>query len=295
MALIITKTTPVQEPERPPHLPPRNYRDQPMIIVPGSDKRVAYTRASSAGGTLEDMTNVGKWKSRLAAYGAWKYPRVADKFTEVTDLEDKEQKKHMNKITEELQDLVGMSAKAMRGTDLHAISEDIDAGVESWLPDHYVKPIENYRKLVREMEDTAGYQVWASELFGVNDTLKVAGTTDRVAWVDGELVIVDLKTSGSMDFSMGKFAMQLLAYAGMVRYHDLEAQQGEGRYPIHPEFQVSQEKAYIMWVPQSGDTAQLGMVDLRAAADGFRIANDLREWRNKWNRKAYKFTPMISV
>lgn len=295
MGLTITKVE-VPEPEpRPTHLPPRNWQDKPMIIVPGQETRVPYFRASSIGGSLEDLTNVNKWKSRLVTLGAYRFPRILEKMSAITDPDDAEQKKLMNKITEELQDLAGMSSKAMRGTDIHAISEEMDIGTEMYIPDHYVKPVENYRKLVEEMKSGLGYRVWATELFGVNDTFKAAGTTDRVGWIRDELCIIDLKTSGSMDFSMGKFAMQLLTYAGMVRYHDLEAQQGAGRYPIHPEESVSQVRAYIMWVPQSGEQAALGEVNLTEAVEGFKLAEDLREWRRKWNRKALKFTPSITV
>lgn len=58
---------------------------------------------------------------------------------------------------------------------------------------------------------------------------------------------------------------------------------------------MSQVRAYIMWVPQSGEQAALGEVNLTEAVEGFKLAEDLREWRRKWNRKALKFTPSITV
>ena len=304
MALNIRKAVEQDnDPSRDPKLPPRNGRGQPNIMLPDGSKRVAYTRTSSAGDVLEDKQGLSAWKARLSAIGAHRFPHVAADFSQITDIDDPEQKKLANSITEQLQELMGSTLKAMNGTRLHSLSEAVDRGDDvSWLSAKDRKVLDNYRRVVERMVVEHGYRVVHTEVFGVNDTLRVAGTPDRYGFVDDQLRVVDLKTSGSMEYSVGKFAMQMLGYAGFSLYNDINAVKGidayglgVGREPILDGVEVDRTVGHIMWIPQDGSGGYFGTVDLTAAVEGYRLAEDLREWRNKWKRKAMKFTPSISV
>lgn len=287
-----------------PTQPPRNGNDQPKPFLPDGSKRAVYGRTSSAGGILEDTGGLMRWKARLAAYGALRYlPELADELAAMEDIDEPSNKQRANQIVDQLQDAAGSSMKAMRGTLIHELSERVDRDEDlGELPDEVSRVLHLYREVVQRAKADGGLTFIASELYGVNDSLKLAGTMDRIIELNGKLHILDVKTSGSMDYSLGKFAMQMLGYAGMCRYNDIEAQQGldkhglgVGRSPLVEGREVDQHTGYILWIPQHGESAALGAVNLDEAVEGFQRVEELKEWRNKWKRKALRFTPMIEV
>lgn len=299
MALQIKKAR-GSEPTKDPTLPPRDRWDRPMVFLPDGSKRVPYARTSGAGAVLEDTTSLTTWKSRLAAFGV---AAREDLTAAIRKLDPVEDRKALDVLVEEAQNVAGMSTKADLGTRIHSLSEAVDRGEDlGSLPDNVQRAVDNYRALVARMKQELGYHVVATEQFCVNDTLSVAGTADRVAVAFDTLAVFDLKTSGSLDWSRGKFAMQFLGYAGSVRYNDLEAQQGldkfglgVGRSPFVEGMEVSQELAYIIWCPQHGDSGQLVPVPLTDAADGYRLASEVRDWRNRWKRKSHALPAILTV
>lgn len=286
-----------------PRMPPRDHYDRPKVLLPDGSKRVPYTRTSSAGGVLEDMTGIIDWKLRLVALGASKFPALLEPLEGVYGVDEPEDKAVARSVSERLLEAAGASTKAESGTDFHSWTEAYDRGDSlSELPEHFKRMMDNYHQLVEKMRAEVGYEVLAAEQFGVNDVRKVAGTTDRVALVNGKACIVDVKTSGSMDFGVGKFAMQIEGYSGMRKYDDLEATKGVdeyglgvGRAPFAEGYEVDREVGYILWVPQHGETAAFAPIDLTRAEAGYKLAEELKEWRNSWKRKANKFTPIIAV
>ena len=301
MGLTITTSADVGH-DNDPSLPGRDYHGRPKVWLPDGSKRVPYARTSGAGEALEDKRGLMNWKSRLAAYGAFKYPDILSGMASVTNLDDTEQKRQADRVTEALQEAAGMSIKAMAGTHIHTLSEAVDAGYDvGFMPDSVARVVDNYRRLVELAKQEFGYQPYLTEQFVVNDTYGVAGTADRYSFVHGLLSVVDIKTWGSSEYAAGKTAMQLLGYAGGVCYNDLQARQGfnnglgVGRSPIHPEHEVSQEIGWVIWVPQHGSGGYMGSLDLTKAHDGYRLASELKEWQNGWKRKANKFTPSLTV
>lgn len=303
MGLNIRKAEQPSGPITDPHRPPRDYHDRPLVLLPDGSKRAPYGRPSGAGGALEDTSGLTLWKSRLAAYGAvTTFPELAAELSRMESLDDPAAKKRANEITSIFQEAAGMSLKAEMGTIIHALTEAEDRGEDlGYLPEKTRSLMEKYRELIARLERDHGYRVLSTETFGVNDELKLAGTSDRISEYEGEVIVVDNKSSGSLDFGVGKFAMQMLAYAGMVRYDDVAARQGEdvglgvGRTPMVEGREVSRTRAAIIWIPQSGETAQFGLVNLEEAVVGYELAAGVREWRNKWKRKALKFTPIVAV
>lgn len=94
-----------------------------------------------------------------------------------------------------------------KGTDAHAILEDLGKGASvlrsehnGWVLDCWDQLNQEFNIEVLEVEPT----FW-------NGGVGYAGSADLVAWVDGELAIVDYKTAGSGVYA--ETCMQLCGYA----------------------------------------------------------------------------------
>lgn len=278
--------------------PPRHKSDgRPHIMLPDGSKRMYYSRASNAGAVLESKEGLMKWKARLAAWGAVHYPRLADPLQDITDLDDPESKTILNKVAAQLQDAAGASRKAEKGTAFHTVTEAIDRGEDvGWLPESMLGMAREYSRLVDELAKHREYGVEFIEEFCVNDEEKIAGTPDRIVSIDGEPAVVDVKTMGSMDYGMGKIAMQMYAYGGAQRYNELWDDTGYGtmRLPWHQSGEPI-TRGFILWVPQGREYAAISQeIDLTQGRRGMQIAREVKEWENFWKRKANSFRAEMS-
>ena len=108
----------------------------------------------------------------------------------------------------------------------------------------------------------------------VNDQLEVAGTPDRIGAPAGQRArVYDIKT-GSIEFGLGKIAMQLAMYAHSVLY---DADTGE-RQPLD----VDTTTATIIHLPAGEGRCELVDIDITDAWEiGIRLCRDVREWRKR--------------
>jgi hypothetical protein len=100
---------------------------------------------------------------------------------------------------------------AVRGTDVHALAERVVAGEEVTVPDHLVGFVEGYAKLL----DTTRLEPLLVEAQVASRTYWFAGTADLIARIDGEVGLLDLKTSSGI---YGETALQTAAYASAEFY-----------------------------------------------------------------------------
>ena len=106
------------------------------------------------------------------------------------------------------------SAKARdRGTDIHALTETLDMGHRIRIPKEHRAEVKSYLDW-REARQPEWLMI---ERLVFNTKLKYGGTLDRVALIDGETWLLDLKTSKSVADKAGQvwdeMRLQLLAYA----------------------------------------------------------------------------------
>lgn len=96
---------------------------------------------------------------------------------------------------------------AVRGTDVHALAEQLvhDQAVE--VPEHLRGHVDGY---VRWLDEFAPEPIWTERPVG-NRTWRYAGTFDLIAQLMGETWLLDVKTSAGV---YGDNAIQLAAYAG---------------------------------------------------------------------------------
>lgn len=237
----------------------RDRWDRPLILQPDG-KEEGYTRVTTFAGSLEDQSGIAKWKQRLTAIGLADRPDLL-----LSVAAHRDDKKELGKITEQALEAGGASTAANKGTAVHILTEMRDRGEE--LP--VVAP-EIKRDLDLYTAATAGMKVAEIEKFLVCDSLKAAGTADRIFEFGGQRYIGDLKT-GSVDLGIVKIATQLSIYSRSAGYNE---DTGE-RYPIN----VNQDWGIVIHLPVGVGEINLYWIDLNKGWDAAWLCKQVREFR----------------
>lgn len=245
----------------------RDRYGRPMVVPPDGGKAIAYTRCTTYVGALEDTYNLEKWKMRMTAIGL-----SARKDLHLAVVAHKDDKNKLNEIVDQAVEAAQASAAANTGTALHTLTQQFDEGTLDLdtVPTDYRPDVEAYRDVIAK----AKVRVVAVEQFGVLDDLKVAGTWDRIYEIGGRRYIGDLKT-GSIEFGMGKIAMQLAVYSRCLTY-DITTHE---RAPLD----VDQDRAIVVHLPAGTGKAFLYWVDIAAGWPAVQLAGQVRAWRSRKN------------
>lgn len=253
----------------------RDTWGRPLITPPDGGKPVAYARATTIAGTLDDLNGLMGWKQRMTAIG----------ITDRADLQiavaaHRDDKKKVDSIVKEAMDAAAAGAAATTGTALHAFTEHIDTH-DGAMPDNvpaaFIPDLEAYRHVAAALRPVH------IEEMAVVDDLKIAGTPDRIVEYRDGLYVADVKT-GSIDFP-GKIALQLAIYANAVKY-DVETGQ---RTPWADGRPVNKDRALIIHLPAGKGFCNLHWVDIAAGWEAVALAVQVREWR----RRARTLTSLI--
>ncbi len=244
--------------------PDRDRYGRPLIKPPGGGKPVAYTRATTFVGCLEDTFNLSRWQMRMVALGLADRPDLL-----LSVAAHRDDKAQLNRICEDAQEAAKAHAAATTGTALHALTEIVDRGEKlPVLPGDAAADLDAYRAT------TAPLDVVAIEQFGVVDDLKVGGTWDRIVQYRGRHYIGDVKT-GSIDWGIAKIAMQLAVYSRATPYDHRTGT----RTPF--PYEVDQDQALVIHLPAGTATCQLVWVDIAAGWEGVALARQVRAWRTR--------------
>ena len=259
---------------------PRDRWGRPLITPPEGGDPTAYTRVTTFVKALDDTFHLGKWQMRMTALGMSVRRDLVLAAVAITNPDDQNQKKTLNRIAESALEASKAHARAEIGTALHSFSERIDRGDDlgEHVPEEYLADLQAYREIRRYLGD-----VVAMEGFCVVDSLRIGGSYDRIfrfteeslatferekghrlAYPDGtevqpgDTIIGDLKTGKSIDFGIGGIAMQLATYANAEDYdHTLGS-----RTPVP----VTNKKwAVVIHLPAGKGTASLVWVDIESA------------------------------
>ena len=244
----------------------RDRWGRPLIRPRPGDKPVAYTRATTIAGTLDDQQGLTRWKQRMTALGI---AQRHDLLTAVAATEP-DDKRRLDGIVEQAVEAAGASTQATVGTALHAFVERIDRGMDLGpIPLEYAPDITAYQRVA----DQTGWKVHAVEQFVVHHGYRIAGTADRLLEIDGKSYIADVKT-GSIDYPH-KFAVQLAIYAWSMPY-DIEAETTRA-WSHEPD----KDRGLIIWLPAGQGRCELRWVDLQAGREALHLAMAVRDWRKR--------------
>jgi hypothetical protein len=154
------------------------------------------------------------------------------------------------------------------GTALHRLTELIDTGKPTGpIPDELVADVKSYRAA------TANMRMLSVETFVVIDELQVAGTFDRLVEFEGSRMIMDLKSGSSLDYGVGKFALQLALYSMGVIYDPATG----GRTPLD----VDPDWAILVHTPVGHGKTDVYFLDIAAGREAIEHAAWVRSWRKR--------------
>lgn len=102
---------------------------------------------------------------------------------------------------------------AIRGTDVHALAEQIVHGAEVDVPEHLAGHVQGYVDWL----DQSGLKALLTERPVASRQWRYAGTFDLIADLDGSVWLLDVKTSSGV---YGSTALQLTAYGNAEFYLD---------------------------------------------------------------------------
>lgn len=262
--------------------PERDRWGRPLVVPPHGGKKVAYTRATTFVGAIEDTYKLGQWLQRHAIRGAV----LHDDLIAAVRAADANNKAELDRLAEEAKERSGAGDAARLGTYMHKLTEAADLGRDPWeVPTPWLSTGEVDRETVKAdleayQEKTADMQALMIEQFTVQDPLKIGGTPDRVVRYQGKRYIADLKT-GSIEWGALKIAAQLAVYA-RSRPYDIATDQ---RLDPH---EAEVDKGLVIHLPAGAAECHLYWVDLLAGWEAVRLCRDVRAKRSSRFRDLFQ-------
>ena len=254
---------------------PRDRWGRPLIIPPNGGEPIGYTRVSTLAKALDDLNNLMAWKARKTAEGLVRRPDlltlVSGAIANGDPDTDWPTKKALNAAVEQAMEAAGASKGASAGTGFHSLTEAIDRGNEPlFVPPADQPRLEAYRAA------TAGIKWLDIECFVVNDTVRSAGTFDRLGRLpDGRVVVADLKSGKSEADYPFSTTVQIATYANGLRY---DPETGD-RSPLHDDLDTS--TGVLIHLPPSGG-CKLYTLNLTLGWQAAQLAaqvRDVRSWK----------------
>ena len=264
----------------------RGQGGAPRVADPNDPtKRVTRARSSSVGDTLDEKSALHNWLIDRAMDGVASRPELVAKVLAAKDGD----KAAYTKLREEAINAGRGAYRADLGTAVHAMADRWETEPD-WDPgspfrealDAYTKEMERLGLRTQLIEcKFVNHQEWAL----------AAGTADRVYELTiplqapdgstlpaGTLLIGDMKTGDSLQYSIPGYTVQLAIYAGSQLYDVVN----NVTLPTPP---INQDWAIIMHVNVEEATCEAIWVDLEVGRYGAALANEVREWRRNWRRK----------
>lgn len=269
---------------------------------------VSHTRATTFVDAIDEKSNLIAWKSRMVAKGLTLRPdlyakaastKLPDTAT-MTEDEQRELKRAMDKICEQAGEAAGSSTGANLGTALHTFTEQHDMGEKPTIPAPWDADIRAYAAALADIglevvpefiERVVVLQVGGEGVAGTFDrvyrvtrplTITLpTGRTEKLA--PGELVVGDVKT-GRIDYSQLKIASQLSLYARAEMSYDYATKELAQAPNTHLGVGI------VVHLPAGAGVCTLHGVDLLAGWQAAELCADIRA-----SRKTREFFGPIDV
>jgi hypothetical protein len=204
-----------------------------------------YGRPSGYGDEIDNPYSLIKWKERQIALGFAMRPELLHQLLReldgITDGDEQAERAALDKIAAGAHEAAGSDMAAARGTWIHLLTEAVEQGLPLPPPDPaFGVSLEQGEAIaaswIDDLLEANGLRVRASEFKVVNNTLRVAGSPDRLVELTqpltfgdvtipaGTVLILDIKTSklhGDADgipSYWNSYPLQVYAYATAQPY-----------------------------------------------------------------------------
>lgn len=248
-----------------------------LVLPPGGEKPVGYTRATTVAKALDDTSNLMDWACRMTALGL---ARRKDLLA-LVQAADPEDRRELNKVVESAKEAGGATARRDLGTALHTMIEKSHADPSWPVPEDYAADVAAVNRAIAD----CGFELvpHMSEFMVVMDKYQIAGTSDLAlrSLIDGRILIADLKTGASVKYGALAWAIQLSVYANAdARYVQGEAMDGsqDQRLPL-PDF--DKQTALILHVQPGSGQCDVHYLDIESGAQALDTAMAVRNWRKE--------------
>jgi len=218
-----TATMGYELPPEPPRFQPTwNRYKQYQLPSPSTGRPTAFARSTTVSSTMEDTYNLNRWLERTkvaAVLGAMESnePELSELIASLQGELSNGVTAKTNGIIDQINDRCGGRDSAELGSAVHAWLEAVDIGQirPAEVPEKFQPYLTAYRKvLLRHGLVPVPEYV---ERIVLNDAGEetVVGTIDRIYRLvtTGELVLGDLKTSKTLEFSWLSYAVQFAIYS----------------------------------------------------------------------------------
>src|SRR6478735_11806076 len=263
----------------------RRANGAPMVSDPENEgKTLRYSRPSGYGKCLDDENALFNWKMDKAMRGVALSPALQAQVAAV-DEKDKVSKKALR---DEALNKGAANEAADMGTALHAMTARMEDPDDDWeIPEQFAGDLDAYYNTLQ----VYGLVSEMVEVPMVNDEWRAAGTADRLYRLTrdleapdgsileaGTLVLGDIKTGKSLDFSPPGYCVQMAIYATGQLY-DVVA---EKRLPTPP---INQLWTLLVHLPVGKSDWQLLWLSIEVGNMGAYLSHEVRKWRNHWKAR----------
>lgn len=271
-------------------IPEAIERDQwgrPLILQPDGSK-VAYTRASTLAGTLDNKTGLHIWDNRNIARGLAVRPDLAAAVAALPSMTGNRRKDAVtsasfNEYLDAAREVAQAHEKANWGSATHGFTEPGMRGNPA-VPERIQADVDSYWARLEEY----GIVNVASEIFVVNHDLKTAGTFDDLYWVPGfGLCLGDKKTGKKKIHSV---LIQMATYAGSEAY-DIATGKSTPLVDIvdwaalgfkeRPVSDVNRKWAFFVHIPLGEGVTTFYKADLELGMQAARTAAWVRDFQKQ--------------
>jgi hypothetical protein len=255
-------------------------RDKKSYVVPGIDgirQTDTLTRATSHAKVLGDSSNLTDWRLRAAVLGLARNPELLDGLSldgaeHLTEL-DFSTKRALSSVANQAARRVGADDGSDFGTKLHGYLEAVLEGVIAF--DQVPEMLRPYLLVIFEAmrRHNLSFVAQMVERTVFIPATGMVGTFDFLVMDEhGTLLVGDLKTSGSIDYSWLSIGVQLGQYAGAT----LILSRDGSRWEPMPE--VSQVIGKVVSVPKDSPTpsARIYTVNLALGQEMVEAANRVK-------------------
>jgi hypothetical protein len=292
------RATPVYRYPLPPRIPgragPRFNGNGQYVLPPCPDtgKTTGWTRASTVAKTLEDTYMLEKWAQRQILIGLQRSIALSANLEQLISehLADggdpatlaKDLRSPLNGIADTAQDVAESGRWAEFGTAVHAWTEWVDIGYGTiWDAPEVVRPwVIAHRRVVTE----AGLRAdpYWTERIVIVPSLGIAGTLDRLFWTaDNDLVLGDVKTSRTMDYSWLYFAVQLAIYHSAKYVLSLDGMAWEPMPALDPDL------ALVSHLPrEDAEAASVVPISMAYGREALAVSMLVRSLRTRADKEA---------
>jgi hypothetical protein len=255
------------------------------------DKTLRYRRPSGYAKNLDDENALVDWRIWKAMQGV-AHSRALAAEVNSTREDDRPAKKVLR---EKAMDKGAANESADMGTALHAMTVRVEDGDDDFeIPDQYADDLLEFVSTLGAYGLVSSY----SEIHMVNDPFRAAGTADRIFTTryrlippdgvpiePGELVLGDIKTGKSLDFSAPGFCVQTAIYATGV-FYDIVT---ERRMPTPA---INNRWTILIHLPVGKASCTLHWCSIEVGLHGAWLAHEVKEWQRLWKNGTHD-TPKV--